>query len=236
MNGHFNRLSQPQPWDHGFNDWFSTQNNALPNHRNPNNFVRNGKPASALKGYAAQLVAEEAIRWLEEVREGSKPFFLYVCFHEPHELIASAKRFTDLYPSDDPSLSAHHGNITQMDDAFGSMIQALHRLDLRQDTLVFFTSDNGPAITRIHPHGSAGPLRDKKGFLYEGGFRVPGIIQWPGRVKSDSVSDETVSGVDVLPTLCELAGIEPPKDRVLDGTSFSPIFDGEPIVHEVTSR
>jgi arylsulfatase A len=98
LNGQFNMVGQPQPSDHGFDYWFSTQNNALPTHHNPDNFVRNGKPVGKLKGYAAQLVVDEAIEWLTEKRDVQKPFFLYVCFHEPHEPIASAKRFTDLYP------------------------------------------------------------------------------------------------------------------------------------------
>ena len=220
---------QPQPWDHGFRHWFSTQNNALPNHRNPVNFVRNGQPVGPLQGYSADLVADEAINWLESRPNATRPFFLFLCFHEPHEPIASAKKYTDLYPSDDPSYSAHRGNITQMDAACGRVLAALDRLKLRQDTLVLFTSDNGPAITSIHPHGSAGPLRDKKGSIYEGGIRVPGIVRWPDRIQPGTTSDTPVSGVDVLPTLCELAGIDPPGDRVLDGTSLVPLLRGKPL-------
>lgn len=232
LNGDFNLPSQPQPWDHGFNHWFSTQNNALPNHRNPNNFVRNGKPVGALEGYAAQLVTDEAVHWLKELRDGAKPFFIYVCYHEPHEPIATDDKYAQLYPSDDPSFSAHHGNITQMDDAFGRLMKTLDDLKLRDDTLVYFTSDNGPAITSIHPHGSTAGLREKKGHLYEGGIRVPGIVQWPGHTKANTVSDEAVSGVDLLPTLCEIAGVDLPTDRVLDGASFAPVFANEPIKRE----
>ncbi len=230
LNGDFNLPSQPQPSDHGFNHWFSTQNNALPNHRNPHNFVRNGKEVGRLEGYSAQLVASEAVEWLRNGRDREKPFFLFACFHEPHEPIASAKKFTDLYPSDDPSLPAHHGNVTQLDAGFGDLLTALDELGVRDETFIFFTSDNGPAITGMHPHGSAGPLRDKKGAIYEGGIRVPGIVQWPGRVTAGSTSDIPVSGVDVLPTLCAIAGIEPPADRVLDGVSFLPVLSGQPIV------
>ncbi|MHB8901953.1 MAG: sulfatase/phosphatase domain-containing protein, partial [Thermoguttaceae bacterium] len=79
------------------------------------------------------------------------------------------------------------------------------------------------------PHGSAGPLRDKKGSLYEGGIRVPGILTWPGRTKPGSVSDEPVCGVDFLPTACAIAGAELPQDRALDGVSLLPILDGKPI-------
>ncbi|MDZ4851713.1 MAG: sulfatase-like hydrolase/transferase [Pirellulaceae bacterium] len=230
MNGQFNQPTQPQPNDHGFEHWFSTQNNALPNHRHPNNFVRNGTPVGELEGFAGHLVVDEAIRWLNGVREPAKPFLLYVCFHEPHEPIATHPKYTQHYPSDDPSYSAYYGNIAQMDDAFGRLIQSLDEQRLRDNTLVMFTSDNGPAITSQHPHGSASPLRDKKGSLWEGGIRVPGILRWPGKTKAGSVSDEPICGVDFLPTVCEITGIEPPSDRKLDGASFLPVIDGQPIV------
>lgn len=238
LNGHFNLPDQPQPSDHGFDYWFSTQNNALPCHRDPDNFVRNGRPAGRLHGYSAQLVVDEAKKWLLTIRDKTKPFFLFVCFHEPHEPIATAPRFSALYPDDgprspfDPSTStyaAHHGNITQMDHAFGRLMKTLDDAHLTQSTLVLFTSDNGPAITAWHPHGSAGPLRDKKGSMYEGGIRVPGMIRWPGHTNAGQVCTEPVSGVDLLPTLCDIAGIHPPTDRVLDGASFLPIFAGQPI-------
>jgi arylsulfatase A len=229
LNGEFNKPTQPQPSDLGFDHWFSTQNNAYPNHRNPDNFVRNGKEVGRMEGYAAHLVADEALHWLTDVRDKAKPFFLYVCFHEPHEPIASDDKYAKLYPSDDPSYSAHHGNITQMDAAFGRLMRALDEQRLRDNTLVFFSSDNGPAITAQHPHGSAGPLRDKKGAVYEGGIRVPGIVRWPGHTKPGSVSDEPVGFVDFLPTVCEITGIIPPKDRHLDGASFLPVLDGKPV-------
>ena len=232
MNGLFNRPGQPQPPDHGFNYWFSTQNNALPNHHNPENFVRNAKRVGKLEGYAGPLVAKEAIHWLNDVRDEEKPFFLYVCFHEPHEPIATDPKYAKLYPSDDPSLSAHHGNITQMDAAFGEVMDALDELKLRDNTFVLFTSDNGPAITGRHPHGSAGPLRDKKSYLYEGGIRVPGIIRWPGHVKPGTTSDTPVSGVDLLPTLCAITDVPVPDDRAIDGTNILPVLKGEPVKRE----
>jgi arylsulfatase A len=117
-----------------------------------------------------------------------------------------------------------------MDDAFGRLMRALDERGLRETSLVLFTSDNGPAITASHPYGSAGPLRDKKGSLFEGGIRVPGILRWPGRTTPGSVSDEPVCGVDFLPTACAIAGLEPPRDRVLDGTSILPLLAGRPIL------
>lgn len=228
LNGMFNLPGQPQPDDHGFDHWFSVQNNGLPNHRNPYNFVRNGIPVGPLEGYSAELVADEAIDWLRNGRKLDQPFFLFVCFHEPHEPIASAPRFTRQYEQfEDLSQRAHYGNVTQLDSEFGRLLAEVDSQGLTDNTLVLFTSDNGPAITGKHPYGSAGNLRAKKGWLWEGGIRVPGIARWPGKIDADTVSAEPVSGVDLLPTLCELAGVEVPQDRALDGTSIKPLFDGE---------
>ena len=228
LNGLFNLPGQPQPNDHGFNYWFSIQNNALPNHHNPWNFVRNGIPVGPLEGYSADIVTDEAIAWLRSKRDQKKPFFLYVCYSEPHEPIATAERFVRQYAGfEDPSQRAYYGNVTQMDAGFGRLMGELDSLGLRDDTLVFFTSDNGPAVTHFHPYGSAGNLRGKKGYIWDGGIRVPGLLRWPGKIKPGTVSSEPVCGVDVLPTLCELAGIEAPTDRKIDGTSIVPLFEGK---------
>lgn len=229
LNSNLLDPSQPQPGDHGFQHWFSTQNNALPNHRNPDNFVRNGKAVGVSDGYASSVVVDEATRWLRDGRDKTKPFFLYVCFHEPHEPIATADEFKKLYPNDDPSFRAHHGNISQMDAAFGRLMRVLDEEKLRDTTFVMFTSDNGPALTPYHPHGSAGPLRDKKGAMYEGGIRVPGLVRWPGKAMAGTVSDEPICGVDFFPTVCAMVGLTPPADRPLDGASILPAFDGQPI-------
>ena len=230
MNGTFNDPAQPQPGDQGFDHWFATQNVALPNHHNPTNFVRNGKPVGKIEGYSAHIVADEAISWLTEKRDTAKPFFLYVAFHEPHEPIASDPRYVSLYPSTDPSYSDFNGNISQMDDAVGRLMRTLDERGLTQDTFVFFTSDNGPAITAMHPHGSAGPLRDKKGSIHEGGIRVPGIVRWSGVATPGGSSDEPVSGMDFLPTACALAGIDVPRDRVIDGENILPVLKGGAVV------
>ena len=223
LSGALDDASQPQPDAHGFDHWFATQNNALPNHRNPFNFFRNGQRVGQLRGYSAPLVAAEATKWLNEQWDRSKPFFLFACFHEPHEPIATEPQFARHYAATPPSLAPHHGNITQLDAGFGALLKTLDDLKVREDTLIWFTSDNGPAITGIHPHGSAGPLRDKKGYVYEGGIRVPGILQWPDQLPAGSVSQLPVGGVDVLPTLCAVAGIQPPQDRVIDGVN---VLDG----------
>ena len=234
-NGKFNSPGQPQPGDHGFDHWFSTQNNAAPTHHNPTNFVRNGKPVGPVEGYSCQIVADEAIRWLSHERDKSKPFFQFVCFHESHEPIDSPPELVQHYPSATKRGEAlYYANVTNMDKAVGRLMAALDELKLADDTLVLFTSDNGPETLNRYrnawrSHGSPGPLRGMKLHLYEGGIRVPGIIRWPGHAAAGQVVREPVCGLDVLPTLCQLAGAKVPADRTIDGASFLPILGGDPI-------
>lgn len=237
-NGMFNSPEQPQPGDHGYDHWFATQNNAAPSHENPVNFVRNGQPVGPLKGFSSSLVATEAITWLEHRPEPDRPFLLSVWFHEPHEPIASPEQYVKLYP-DARNLdeAQHHANVTQMDSQVGRLMETLDRLHLRDNTLVLFTSDNGPETLKRYrgaqrSYGTAAPLRGMKLWLYEGGFREPGIVRWPGQTRPGQVCDEPISNLDVLPTFCKIAGSPIPQDRALDGASFLPIFDGKTITRK----
>ncbi len=228
-NGKFNSPEQPQPDDHGFEHWFSTQNNAGPSHHNPKNFVRNGERVGPLEGYSSDLIVTEAIDWLGKNWDRSKPFCLFVWFHAPHEPIATSPEFLKMYEGKKEAI--YYGNVTQMDHAFGRLMKTLDEMKLRDKTFVMFTSDNGPETLNRYrganrSFGSPGPLRGMKLHMYEGGIRVPGIIRWPGNTKPGSVSHEPVNGTDILPSLCEMAGVEVPKDRPIDGTSFLPILQG----------
>jgi arylsulfatase A len=240
LNGFFNSSKHPQPSDHGFDHWFGTQNNAAPSHKDPTNFVRNGEPVGPLNGYSALLVVEEGIRWLAEHRDQKQPFYLNVWTHEPHLPIESDPKFMDLYPGDDVGLRQHHGNVTQLDAAFGKLMIALDELKLTESTVVFFTSDNGPegsgrpdsrnpGSQRDRTRGSTGGLRGRKRDDYEGGIRVPGIVRWPGHIKPATTSDTPVIGSDIFATVCEIVEISLPTDRVIDGASMLPAFENKPI-------
>lgn len=237
-NGKFNSPEQPQPGDHGFDHWFSTQNNALPSHENPVNFVRNGAAVGPTRKYSATLIVDEAIEWLRSL-DGRRPFCLFVCFHNPHEPVASAPRFVDAYPEARKRGEAlYYGNVTQMDYEFGRLIEALDAAGHAEDTFVFFTSDNGPETLNRYAgawrsHGSPGPLRGMKLSLYEGGYRVPGIVRYPGRARAGEVSAEPVCGLDVLPTLCALAGVEVPAGRPIDGANMLDALEGRPVRRDV---
>ncbi|MGD9855127.1 MAG: sulfatase-like hydrolase/transferase [Planctomycetaceae bacterium] len=240
LNGAFNSPDQPQPDDHGYDYWFATQNNAAPTHKDPVNFVRNSEPVGPLTGYSALLVVEEAIHWLHETRSVDKPFFLAVWTHEPHLPIESDPQYQQLYADLPVGFRQHHGNVTQLDAAFGNLMRALDEQGLADNTVVFFTADNGPegdghgdprnpGSQRDRNRGSTGGLRGRKRADFEGGIRVPGIVRWPGHIEPGTLSNVPVIGSDIFATVCGIVGIPVPDDRVIDGADMRPAFAGNPI-------
>ena len=220
----FNNPEFPQPGDQGYDYWMYTQNNAIKSHKNPNNFVRNGEVVGATEGFSAQLVAGEAVHWLKDVRDKEKPFVLSVWFHEPHSPIATDPRFEKLYEGH--KNSKYMGNITQMDNGIGMVLDALDEQGVSENTLVFFSSDNGPVPAY---GGSSGGLRGNKRSGYEGGIRVPGLARWPGHIKPGTVSDVPVIGTDIFATALDIVDLPIPTDRTIDGVSMVPAFSGKPV-------
>jgi arylsulfatase A len=234
LNGKFNSPEQPQPDDHGFDYWFAVQYSQP--HLDPKDFVRNGVPVETV-GYAAQIVADDAVRWLQESGGNGKPFFQFVNFLEPHEPIMSPPELVSQY-AEHGIKAEYYANVTNLDEAIGRILAALDDLGLADNTFVLFTSDNGPA--QYTPdgyfnksHGSAGPLKGYKRHMYEGGIRVPAIVRWPGHTRAGETSSEPLSNVDILPTLAAIAGISAPDDRVIDGSDMTPVFRGESVNRSV---
>lgn len=221
---------QPGPTEHGFDHWFAANAWTAPSQANPENFVRNGQPCGRLQGYASTLTIDESLRWLSTVKDGD-PFCLFVSFHAPHEPIASSPRFRQMYnATQPPGRAEYYANVSELDHEFGRLLDAIDRRGARGNTFVVFTSDNGPETLNRHQdasrsYGSAGKLRSRKLSLYEGGIRIPGILRYPGRIKPRRVSHEPVSSVDLLPTVCDLAGLRRPA-AVIDGASLVPLFQG----------
>lgn len=247
----------PTPGDQGFEYWFATMHNDGP--RNPSNFFRNGRRLGELRGWYCELVVDEAIGWLKK-HNHNKPFFMEICSHEPHTALdppANYKKMYDKpevreleetleygrvprYPGDNSPEQKrfYYGTVTQLDAAFGRLLRELDRMGLRQNTLVLFTSDNGPEYpggstswdrTRELCGGTPGKLRGMKRYLYEGGIRIPGIVRWPERIRAGSKCRVPAGSVDILPTFCELAGAEVPSARTIDGVSIAPLFTGGPV-------
>jgi arylsulfatase A len=237
----FNSAEQPQPNDAGFDHWLGTQNNASPSHENPVNFVRNGKEVGEIKGYSCQIVADEGIQWIKDHRQENpdQPFFMYLAFHEPHEPVASPADLTNGYldTARNKKEATYFANVENVDLAVGKVLEALEKLSIEKNTLVIFTADNGPETLNRYPnasysYGSADPLRGMKLWTTEAGFRVAGIMYWPGGIKPGQVINQPVSALDFLPTFCELAGKELPDNIDFDGTSFLPILQGKDINRE----
>lgn len=240
-NAKFNSPEQPQPGDAGFDHWFGTQNNAKPSHENPVNFVRNGEEVGPLEGYSCQLVVDEALTWLEGKQQETpdQPFFMYVAFHEPHEPVASPEnlvgQYRDVASTEDEA--QYFANVANIDAAVGKLMNGLKEMELDENTLVIFTSDNGPETlnryrTANRSYGTPAPLRGMKLWTTDAGFRVAGIMRWPLKIKGGDVVDQAVSSLDFLPTFCELAETQPPAELSLDGTSFLPALTGKPIVRD----
>jgi arylsulfatase A len=238
-NAMFNSPKQAQPGDHGFDHWFATQNNASPSHENPVNFVRNGEPVGKIEGYSCRIVADEFVNWLKEHRAGNpdQPFFGFVAYHEPHEPVASPPGMVKKY---ERSAARNHdeaqyfANVENLDLATGKILDAIDGLGCRENTLVIFTSDNGPETLNRYKsahrsYGRSGPLRGMKLHTHEAGYRVAGIMRWPEKIDAGQISGIPVSALDFLPTFAELAGASVPDGLLLDGANFLPALEGKEV-------
>ena len=213
------KREKPTPADHGFDYWFATWNNAEPSHRNPRNFIRNGKPVGELEGYSCHLVVDEAINWLDEHRDPESPFFLNVWFHEPHAPIAAPDDLVLDYGDLRDGAAIYSGTIDNTDRAIGRLIAKLNEVAPVEETLIIYVSDNGS-----YRYDRVGNLRGKKGTNWDGGIRVPGIFAWPGRVKAGSVIHEPAGIIDLLPTVCGLLELACPHGVHLDGSDLAPLL------------
>lgn len=209
--------NQPIPNDQGYNYSFFTHNNALPSHKNPVNFMRNGEPVGELNGYSCQLVVDEAIDWLEERKNKEEPYYINVWFNEPHEKVAAPEELTSRHERH----PKYYGAIENMDLAIGRLMDYLEETGLDQNTLIIFTSDNGSQVRYSNT-----PFRGAKCLNYEGGIRVPFIVKYHGVVPEGSVKNTPGHFTDVLPTLAAFTGSKLPT-RTLDGADLSAVFKNE---------
>jgi arylsulfatase A-like enzyme len=189
-------------------------------------FHKDNEPAGKTRdmGSLTRLYTDKAIDFLENRRDKKKPFVLYIAHTMMHTIIDASERFRG------KSAGGLYGDVVEeFDFETGRLLDALDKQGLRDNTLVIYTSDNGPwnqpAYTdkkKGHPKGSifwgeAGPLRNGKGSCYEAGVRVPCIVRWPGKTPAGQVSDAIFSTLDFMPTFAALAGFKAPEDRVIDG-------------------
>jgi arylsulfatase A len=164
--------------------------------------------------------ADEAVKFIHENK--ARPFFLYL----PHTAV-----HVPIHPGDhfrDKSKNGRYGDwVEEVDWSVGKVLDTLNELKLSENTLVIFSSDNGPWLIKGKDGGEAGPLRGGKGSTWEGGMREPTIAWWPGKIAPGSVNDAVAGNIDFLPTFVTLAGGKIPADRVIDGRDFTPLLLGK---------
>ncbi len=206
------------PLDAGFDEHLGIPSNYEPK-RGPNyNTLYRGKQVEQKNVRCQELTRRYTDEVVEFIgRQKNNPFFVYVSHHIAHSPLLPSKDFVGT------SMKGKYGDfIKELDHSTGRIMKAIGDAGLDQNTLVVFTSDNGP--TRA---GSTGGLAGGKYCTMEGGHRVPGIFRWPDKIPAGQVSSATLSSMDLLPLFCSLAGVELPTDRKIDGKNIFPILQGK---------
>lgn len=256
------RPDEPNPGDQGFDYWFATTHNAFDGPKDYKRFIRNGKETGAVSGWYCDVLTEEATKWLTGIRDKSKPFLLVISTHEPHTPLEPPVEYSRRFDNAKVDSLAHlisyggvarpnynidknkkeyYGTVSQLDNAFGNLMKTIDKENLEENTMVIFTSDNGPESPvnleesqgqwedpiRDFCFGTPGIYRGMKRFPYEGGHRVPGIVRYPAKILAGTTSNELVVATDFLPTAAQLAHVKTPADRNMDGINAFPAFLGK---------
>jgi arylsulfatase A len=182
---------------------------------------RNRQPAAA-RGYITDVLTDAALAFVDKHRD--HPFFCYVPFNAPHGPFQVPDRYFTKYRQRglDDRTACIYGMVENIDDNVARLLKKLEELKLADDTIVIFTTDNGPNSDRYN-----GGMKGRKGSVDEGGIRVPLFVRWPGRLKAGNTVTQIAAHYDLLPTLVELCGIDKPKTLPLDGVSLVPLLKGQ---------
>jgi arylsulfatase A-like enzyme len=178
--------------------------------------------------YATEMWAREAVSFIRERR--NDPFFLYVALNAPHYPMHAPARYLERFAGLEPERRTYAGMIAALDDAVGQVMGTLRDLHLLENTLVFLGGDNGATREaragldqKPATAGSNAPFRGNKFSAFDGGMHVPMIMSWPGTIPKGQIVRQVGSHLDVLPTICKAAGVDPPRDRTLDGSDGLPM-------------
>ncbi|NIA15220.1 MAG: sulfatase-like hydrolase/transferase [Nitrospiraceae bacterium] len=225
---HLGHLPEFLPTRHGFDYYYGIpysndmkMNKEAKRHQVP--LMRNEEVVEfpAVQSTLTERYTQEAIRFIEANKD--RPFFVYLPHTMPHVPLHVSAHFAN------KSDAGLYGDVIEcIDWSTGEILDAIDRLGLDDNTLVIFTSDNGPWLVKGDHAGLATPLRDGKFSTYEGGFRIPCVMRWPGRIPPATVCSEIATTMDLLPTFAQLAGVPVPKDRIIDGKDIWPLMSGTP--------
>jgi arylsulfatase A len=218
------------PTRHGFDDYFGLpySNDMVPPKPNNPNYpdlpLIDGETMVAANPDQRMLTTwytERAVKFIEENK--NRPFFVYLPHSMPHIPLFVSEKF------EGRSKRGLYGDvIMEIDWSVGQILDTLDRLGIDENTLVIFSSDNGPWLVFGDHGGSALPLREGKQTTFDGGQRVPGLMRWPGHIPAGSECREMCGIIDLLPTLAALAGGAAPADRTIDGKDIRPLIEGRP--------
>lgn len=209
--------SAVSPGNSGFDIWFSSPNFF----ENSPLMSRNGRVVET-EGEGSQVTVDAALEFIRAATRKDQPFLAVIWFGSPHTPYVALQEDRRPYAHLPQNQQNYLGEITAMDRAVGNLRKVLRELNIAGNTLLWYTSDNGA----MGP-GSNGGLRGKKGTLWEGGIRVPAIIEWPARIPSPRTTAVRGNTCDIYPTLLELTGVTvPDQPQPLDGISLVPLLDG----------
>ena len=216
--GSVRRASPAHPGRNGFDHWLSA-----PNFFDNNAVLSLKGKAVKTSGESSMVTVDAALEWIGRESKRDTPFLAVVWFGSPHSPHRAASR--DRKPYAGQPLKNQHflGEVTGMDRAFGKLRDALGPLGIRDNTILWYCSDNG-ALPRV---GSAGPFRGRKGKIYEGGLLVPAILEWPARIKSPRKTSVRCNTCDIYPTLLEITGATAKHQPEVDGVSLVGLIDGK---------
>jgi len=179
-----------------------------------------------LDGDDSRIIMDRAIPFIESAAKNRTPFFTAIWFHAPHLPVVAGPEHAAMYESKGTYERNYYGCVTALDEQVGRLRAKLNDLNVADNTMLWFCSDNGPEGNTGKAPGSAGQFRGRKRSLYEGGVRVPGILVWPGHTKAGTTTDFAAVTSDYLPTVLDALSVDYPDDRPLDGISLLPAIDG----------
>lgn len=214
--GSVQKASPVHPGACGFDEWLSAPNFF----ENDPILSREGK-AQQMTGESSDVTATAALEFLQKHAAKEAPVFAVVWFGSPHLPHVAAEEDLALYPDAPPRKAHFYGEMTGMDRAMGKLRAGIADLGLRDDTILWYCSDNGGLM----PESSGG--RKKKGSIFEGGLRVPAILEWPAKFKTPKVITTPCVTSDLFPTLLKMADVQRSGQQPLDGIDLSDILDGE---------
>lgn len=198
-----------------------------------NNVEKNGKKIDCCGEYLTDLLSKEAVKYIRDNKDA--PFFLHLAYNAPHYPFQAPKELVDKYLNAGEytkSVACIYAMIEVMDKGLKDVLSELKNQGLEEDTIIIFSSDNGPqfggegedCIDRFNCD-----LRGHKNLIYEGGIKVPAVVKWKGKIKSASKSDEVVSHMDWLPTLMNMCNLKTQQDLDMDGMDVSCVFQEKEI-------